>query len=186
MKMKKHLQFTCISETFKEKIMDVTYTELLHPDSTVIETLYWVDYGDGSADLYVRLRNGTLCGYSNVPLGVWHSFKLLAAENGSVGSYWNRFVKEHFAGLPTSDVTLLSADEMAAVDRITTAGDEPENELEQFPFAISFQRDFTEDDESIFSLMATSVEDAVNKFNEVAKIAGWGYDLLSVTQFFDW
>lgn len=79
-------------------------------NSGVIDSVY---YASGDKELYVLLHTGAVCGYSDVPKEIFSSLKLTEESSGSVGSYWNRFVKDHFPGINTEGVELLSEEEAA-------------------------------------------------------------------------
>lgn len=181
----------------------VVYTDRFDAnDSSIVRSVF---YNEDEQELYVLLRrDDVLCGYAGVPKAVYTSLKLTNENGESVGSYWNTWVKNHYEGIETDDISLLSEEEFQTslfdfwsnlhegtskhstiLDIAPAAEAEaPEVDLEFSDFVVNFTDDLFEDNE--LSITATSVQDALERFNKIAEIAGWvGVQVTSVTQYFN-
>lgn len=81
------------------------YTDYLEtPASSAIASLY---YNEDEEALVVETHNGALAGYEDVPSDV---FAAMVTEyqsrnyGGSLGAYWNSWVKPNFSGFSTVDI----------------------------------------------------------------------------------
>lgn len=145
-------------------------------NSTVISDLY---YNSNDQSLVVVLHSGVKAGYQNVPGDVYRNF---AAENtgfyGSVGAYWNSWIKTYFQGLDTSGVENfvdLNAETTEEEDVIFNGVSEAETTPdvvndEQALWTVGFVEDGMTNELSVY---AESLTDAVSKVDRIAVIAGW-------------
>lgn len=157
---------------------DFAYTDYVRTqNSSVISDLY---YNADDQTLVVFLHSGVSAGYSNVSTDV---FKAFAAQNndqwGSVGAYWNKWLKGHSEMFPGFDTN--------NIERFVSVNDVVDDEEEDVTFNGVSSTDEEvvpvvwyvgiDDEESIspddLTLYAVSLSDAVEKALAIADLAGW-------------
>jgi len=182
--------------------------------SSVIDSVY---YNSETQELYVQLLredwrgSPIIAGYEGVQPSVYENFEF-ENKHGSVGAYWNRFVKPYFKGLDSAGVELeptvdaeavnfngVSATNVDVVDNTTSEVvitddsaatfdaimnvDEDEN-INTNIYSVQYEED--EDEYKNIRLYAANGDDALARFNKIAKITGWGYvRVISITRHFD-
>lgn len=177
-----------------------TYTHSFDTEGTssVIDEVF---YNEDTQELYVQLfrsnwaGGNVVAGYAGVPKDIYDAMELINSSrvnddnnDASVGAYWNIFVKPNFTGLSTDGLELEPVDDDEAVDAFpNTSGfftskaapvevedvkgtEEVSVEpAELFDWTLTFDSDVTEGD---FALRAASLEDAIERFEKIAEIAG--------------
>lgn len=158
--------------------------------SSVIDKVY---YNDGSEELYVQLFRTdsygapVIAGYAGVPEDIYRAMELInfsRVQDGnydaSVGSYWNIFVKPNFTGIDTAEVDFditepddevvsFFTSDATDVEVEDVAGAEEVKPQELYDWTLAFDSDVTEGE---FALRAASLEDAIERFEKIAEIAG--------------
>lgn len=84
----------------------VEYTKsFVAKNSSVIDKVF---YAGDTRELFVHLHNGTKVGYRAVPPSVYDQFEAYNVPGGSVGAYWNHWIKDkvYYPGI-SGDVTLV-------------------------------------------------------------------------------
>lgn len=154
---------------------DFVYTDhFAARNSSVIDDVY---YNSDSQRLVVRLLSGSAAGYERVPADVFNGFK---NENdswsGSVGSYWNSWIKPNFTGFSTGEIeNYVSAEAAAEEEDVTFVG--VSSDLS--PWYVGYTVDGGEWD---ILVNATDLRDAVDRVEKMAVIANWnGLSVTSVT-----
>ena len=160
-------------------------------DSSVIDQVW---YNANDEKMVVGLLNGTLCGYQGVPLPVYEAFTKQEELGGSIGSYWNNFIKKGLAGFDTAglededffaDVDTEEVDE-PYVDQDPVASNDDDTDLAQLTYEVTFtfENETTEFSGSLF-VFADNQDSALDKFGEAADLLGYTtVDVKSITQFF--
>ena len=87
----------------------VYYTDYFKASSGIIDEVY---YDIRNYELYVRLNNGTVCGYDEVEPETFKNFR----DATSAGNYWNVMVKRFYPGLD-GDVAFRASVDARANDR---------------------------------------------------------------------
>jgi hypothetical protein len=185
---------------------DIVYTHFFSTNGTssVIEEVF---YSEPDELLFVQLVSGVVAGYEDVPLNVFTALKVLnnnrlqGDTDSSVGRYWNSWIKPIFRGFNTSDVSLFSVEEYEKLNAISSPVADntksapveanylyypPFEELDQYG-VILVDTGSDSDDQITLSVKATSLDDAVKRFNEAKAILGWNDDIKvrAVVKFLD-
>ena len=148
------------------------YTD--HASTTSSSALTDIWYNSADRRMVVKIKDSDiLAGYDDVPLEVYQAF---AAQNegfwGSVGSYWNNFIKPVFPGFSTGDIEgfVFVDDEEAPVEY--KGAEATEEEVAPVLWNIGFVDDegFAADELYVY---ATSLNNAIEVASAVAAAAGW-------------
>lgn len=177
-----------LTEVFCDKWFDTENT------SSAIAVVY---YSTEGRRLFVEFHNGTTAGYENVPADVYTALEELnnqrvnGNENASVGSYYNSWFrnKDYFAGLSTDDIEIVTPEDRERIDNLTK--EQPQviqaNDVFiaplQYLFSVAFE---SGDNVQSLAVKATSMDDAVYKFQEAINLLGWDpVKIVSVAQHFN-
>ncbi len=95
----------------------VTYTDVFEPNSSFVEDVY---YDAPGKRLYLDLANGTRVGYADVLSSTFAALK----HSPSVGSFYNRYIKNHFKGV-NGDVELVPVRKQTIAEINDAAASEP-------------------------------------------------------------
>lgn len=146
--------------------------------SGVIDSLY---YNEEQERLVVEGLSGFLAGYEGVPKDVYLALVNEAkAATGSVGHYWNTWIKPLFKGFDTgwiNDLVPADDDDEAFSFTNVTGPEEvavPEAELQQWVVTA-----LTEGSELDLYIKASNLADLGSKFDQIALIAGWDNAVLT-------
>lgn len=64
--------------------------------TTKSATIHKVDYNEKEKKLQIEFRSGNVYCYFNVPPRMWKVFQLYIECEGSAGSFFNEYIKNHF------------------------------------------------------------------------------------------
>jgi KTSC domain len=58
--------------------------------------IHRVAYNENENRLEIEFRSGNVYGYYNVPERMWKIFRLYIESEGSAGTFFNEYIKDHF------------------------------------------------------------------------------------------
>jgi hypothetical protein len=163
---------------------NIVYTHHMQtPKSSVIADIYYVDT---SEEMFVVLNSGVIAGYVNVPFNVYQNFAAQESLGGSVGKYWNEWIKPYFNGQSTDHI-----DDFVSVNDATHAWQPVEDiskaEEVKLPEADTSLKQyvFNFEDGDCFGVYSDNFDDAQERLNKIAELAQWpDTTVVSVTLIF--